>query len=90
MSALTSRQRFCLTHATRSNRWIAQNAGWSQGTIENEFTTIRRILGIRGGGGTHCAVLMAALRQGVITLNEIDAACDERRWPPQWNIGWII
>jgi len=86
-NVLTQRQLQVLRHATRSNRWIAGRLGLATRTVKNHFWSIGHRLGLPGG--SRCTALMEALRWGIIALDEIDPADDERRPLPSWHWEWM-
>ena len=85
MPELTPRQRQVLCLVTLSNREIGMRLGISWQTVKNHhFTDIRRLLGLPAVSSVpaRLRLLLRALRDGVVTLDEIEPP--PQRLPTGW------
>jgi hypothetical protein len=85
---LSTTELWLLRHATRSNHWATTRRGTALSTIRNQWVSIYRKLHIPGKQHKRLPALMRAVGLGLVTLDEIDRADDERRWPSGWHWGW--
>lgn len=82
-----------LRHATRTNAWTARRLDISRHVVKNHWSMVIAKLGIdaappRRRLPQRLRALMRALELGIVALDEVDVADDERRWPAGWHLGW--
>jgi DNA-binding NarL/FixJ family response regulator len=71
MTALTPRERQILTLAAFSNAQIARRLGTGTQSVKNRWTRVYRKLGLNGGPNKRIQAVTAALRQGILFLDEL-------------------